>query len=299
MRFNYFLICLFCITLFSSLVQAQKKFQHKRLITVWETKTDLIATEAVVYDKDGDIAFVSNGNIDPGKKGGSGFISQLNTKGDILNIKWVGGLNAPKGMAIHKGKLYVTDIDEVVEIDIKKGEILNHYPIEGSKQLNDIAISANGAIYISDSVTHTIYSLRKGLTTLFLHADIFDHINALQIHDNSLLVGLSVKVLNIDLFTKAIKVFTQVPGNVAGIVPTGRGSFFISTENGCIYEYKEDQKPVLLLDTSPLKTRAHHISYVKKKGLLIIPTFDKNNIVAYKVMMSEKEDLDNLLKLWH
>ena len=46
---------------------------------------------------------------------GNGFISRLRPDGTVLTLKWIDGnkegvtLNAPKGMALHGDRLYVTE----------------------------------------------------------------------------------------------------------------------------------------------------------------------------------------------
>jgi hypothetical protein len=55
------------------------------------------------------------------------YISKVSPKGKMVNLKWMTGLDAPKGAAIHDGKLFVTDIDRLVEIGIDVGEIANTY----------------------------------------------------------------------------------------------------------------------------------------------------------------------------
>ena len=51
---------------------------------------------------------------DPFKKDKNGFISKVDLDGNILKLKWVKGLNAPKALDISKGKLYVGDVDQLV-----------------------------------------------------------------------------------------------------------------------------------------------------------------------------------------
>ncbi|MBK6477899.1 MAG: hypothetical protein IPF93_06335 [Saprospiraceae bacterium] len=41
------------------------------------------------------------------------------------------GLQAPKGMGIFNGKLYVADLKEVVTIDIASGKIENRFKVQG------------------------------------------------------------------------------------------------------------------------------------------------------------------------
>ncbi len=47
-------------------------------------------------------------------------------------------------MAIYKGKLYVSDIDQLVEIDIENGKIIKKYNAEDAVFLNDVAACMNG-----------------------------------------------------------------------------------------------------------------------------------------------------------
>src|SRR5690606_14202619 len=107
------------------------------LTKVWETDTVLTTAESTLYDKDNDIIYVSNINGNHSEKDGNGFISRMEADGTISQLQWVAGLNAPKGMAIMGDKLYVTDIDELVEINIADSSIANKYPVEGATFLND------------------------------------------------------------------------------------------------------------------------------------------------------------------
>lgn len=70
------------------------------LTRLWTTDTVLRTPESVLYDKAHDIIYVANVNLNPWEKDGNGFISRLDTKGNILELQWVSGLNGPKGMGI-------------------------------------------------------------------------------------------------------------------------------------------------------------------------------------------------------
>ncbi len=285
MKKKYLLLFALTVTFCNFLTPAfaQEKVQDARLITIWETKTDLKTPESVAYDSDNDLVFVSNVNMNPWEKDGNGFISKLNLKGDILDANWIKGLNAPKGMGIHKGKLYVTDITEIIEIDIKKAEITNRYPVKDAKKLNDITVDKSGTVYFSDMGDNAIYTLKKGKVELFLKKPELENINGLYAQGFTLLAGLSNKVVSIDVNTKAIKTFVDNTGGIDGIVPTGKGTYLISDWTGHIYEIKEGQKPQLLLDTTPLKINAADIEFVKDKNILLVPTFFKDNVVAYQL----------------
>src|SRR6056297_1211635 len=112
---------LFVIILSAGQLQAQT------LEKVWETSTEMKTPESVLYDSERDLIYVANINENPSEKDGNGFISVLNPDGSVKVFKWVENLSAPKGMAIFDGRLYVADIDQLVEIDIENSKILNKY----------------------------------------------------------------------------------------------------------------------------------------------------------------------------
>lgn len=268
---------------FANVVIAQEKVQDERLVTIWETKKDLKTPESVAYDSDNDILYVSNVNQNPWEKDNNGFISKVNLKGDVVEANWIKGLSAPKGMGIHKGMLYVTDITDLVEIDIKKGEIVKRYPVKDAKKLNDVTVDRSGTVYFSDMGDNAIYIFKKGKIELFLKKDDFKNINGLYLQGNTLLAGLSDRVVSIDVTTRAIKPFVNNTVGIDGIVATGKGTYLISDWEGHIYEIKEGQKPQLLLDTTPTKINAADIEYIKGKDILLVPTFFKDNVVAYQL----------------
>lgn len=79
-----------------------------------------------------------------------------------MDPEWVTGLDAPKGMGIYKGLLYVTDIDQLRIIDIEKAELIQSLPVEGAGFLNDIAIDVEGTVYFSDSDTGWLWTYKDG-----------------------------------------------------------------------------------------------------------------------------------------
>lgn len=132
--------------------------------------------ESVLFDPKSGGYFVSNINGSPLEKDDNGFISVLHHTGKVHELKWIDGaakdvvLNAPKGMGIAHGRLYVADIDVVRMFDVKSAEPLGAIPVEGATFLNDIAIGPDDTIYVSDSGlttdfkasgTDAVYSINK------------------------------------------------------------------------------------------------------------------------------------------
>jgi len=93
------------------------------LTKVWTTTDGLKTPESALYDDATKSIYVTNIDGNHSEKDGNGFVSVLNTDGKMKNLRWVTGLNAPKGQAISNGNLYVSDIDELVVINIKNANI--------------------------------------------------------------------------------------------------------------------------------------------------------------------------------
>ncbi len=97
---------------------------------------------------------------------GDGFIAKLNAAADsVVSEKFTPGLNEPKGIRIRAGKLYVSDVTELVTIDVGTGRVLGkasvagiHPDVPSSPFLNDVAVSeATGNVYVSDNRNDTLY----------------------------------------------------------------------------------------------------------------------------------------------
>jgi sugar lactone lactonase YvrE len=113
--------------------------------------------ESVLYDADADVYLVANINGEPLGADDNGYITKVSPDGKVTEGKWIDGgkdtvkLDAPKGMAIAGGVLFVSDINVVRQFDAKTGEPKGDIKIEGATFLNDIAPAADGGVYVTDS----------------------------------------------------------------------------------------------------------------------------------------------------
>ncbi|MDO5972150.1 hypothetical protein Q4Q35_20310 [Flavivirga aquimarina] len=252
---------------------------------VWQTDTLLTTSESVLYNKALNTIFVANINESPWGKDNNGFISTIDTKGTIIELKWIEGLSAPKGMGIFEGKLYVNDIDKIVEIDIKEQKIVNTYTVEGEPQLNDLTISPEGVVYASGSNTNSIYVLEHG------------EINMIKISEEGRLNGLLHQKEDIffvdfgrqcfgayNFETNTPKVLVEDLGNADGIVKLENGDFVVSDWKGRVfYVDATNWQKTLLLDTRERGIYAADIDYIPETQLLLVPTFFHNNVMSYKL----------------
>ncbi len=117
----------------------------------------LKAPESVLYDPEQDTYLVSNVNGKPLDADSNGFISKVSPEGKVLELAFIDGakkgstLNAPKGLAVAGGLLYVADITFVRLFDRKTGAPKGKIAIPGATFLNGVAAAPDGTVYVSDS----------------------------------------------------------------------------------------------------------------------------------------------------
>lgn len=287
------LIVLIFLSLSASLAVA-KDLQSKeaespqyKMNKKWETRKVLQIPESIRYDPDREILYVSNINGSSGEKDGNGFISKVKLTGEIKTLKWVKGLNAPKGSVVVKNKLYVADIDQLVEIDIETGKISNKYPAPGALFLNDVTADKSGNIYISDSSpkNSVIYKFSNGEISIWLKNDEVSSPNGLYVENDKLILGNSGdgSLKSVSLSDKSISTIAHIGSGIDGIVSDGKGNYFVSDWKGKTSLITLSGQIIELLNTTESKINSADIEYVKSKKLLIIPTFFDNRIMAYEV----------------
>ncbi len=266
-----------CSTGFSQLALTGSSLKKQ-----WETEPGLKIPESVLYDTVSGIIFVSNVDGRPAEKDTAGFISTLSVDGTILKADWVTGLDAPKGMGILNRHLFVTNIDEVVEIDIATATIVKRYAVEGSSFLNDIAIDAEtGMIFITDSGTGQVYVLVNGGVSLWLQGPMFKGANGLCLNKNFLYIGTGNSILQANISTGEVIVYVPGTGGVDGLYVTREGKIIYSDWKGSVFVSGLKRKPELLLNTTPQKINAADFGIIAAKNMILIPTFADNKVVCY------------------
>lgn len=260
---------------------AEKK-EPVTLTLKWETEPVLTTCESVLHDDDEDVLYVSNINGAPDGKDGNGFISKVSLDGKVTEVQWVKGMNAPKGMGLHGGKLFVADIDRVHEVDTKSGKITKSHPVKGAKFLNDIAVD-NGKVYISDSRGGSIYLIEDGKLSTFM-SDLQGP-NGLFTDNKEIIMALwDAKTLNsVDATSKQVTLRTEGIENPDGIEAIGNNQYLISSWNGVVHHIDKDWKKTMVLDLREDSVNSADIEYIKSKNLLLVPTFFKNTVRAYEV----------------
>ncbi|MEI8203971.1 MAG: ATP-binding protein [Bacteroidota bacterium] len=254
------------------------------LSLVWATDTIFKNPETALYNAKWKSIFVSNINGNMYEKDGNGFISKISLDGKIENLKWVEGLNGPKGMEIFKDTIFVTDIDELVLISIKEAKIIRKIKVEGAVFLNDVAITKNGKVFISDTKAAKIFCYADGKVSLWLESDKLQKINGMLAEKTKLIV-CNQKIMEVDLKTKEIKTLVETTGGVDGIERLGKNEFLYSNWDGRVYITK-NSRLIKLLDTTKTKQQSGDLDYIPSKKLVIIPTLGGNSITCYKLKIN-------------
>lgn len=122
------------------------------------TVEGLSEPEAVRYDEQLDVYFISNFNGGGNERDANGFISKVSADGTMEELKFMVGtsdspLHAPRGMYITGDALWVADIDGIHAFNKETGrhvEFLNFRQFNPGF-LNDISIDANGDLFVTDT----------------------------------------------------------------------------------------------------------------------------------------------------
>lgn len=254
---------------------------QRQLVKKWETDSTLKVPESVFYDKKNQVLYASNIDGKPDEKDGRGSIAKIGLDGKIINVEWVTGLNAPKGMGVYNNTLWVADLDEVAAIDIKTGTITQRVKVDGAKFLNDITIDKKGVVYVSDSREKKVHAIANGKANLFL--DNLEGPNGLLAHNNVLYVLDNGALLKVDAAKNRVKLAEGMEGGTDGIEPVQKDEFIVSCWGGVIYYVKADGSKEKLLDTRDQKINSADIGYDPKNRIVYVPTFWKNSVVAYEL----------------
>ncbi len=262
---------------------------------VWETG-GFEGPESVVFDASRNQFYVSNmGTFGKGATPGDGFISRVSAEGKILELKWVAGLEDPKGLALANGRLYVGDDPALAEIDIGAGKIVaRHAPADGKGDFNDCTADAAGNVYVCSGRLGTVFRLSGGKLEPWFKLDRSQTggLNGLKAEtDRLLLGGWSLRgadgkeqLGHISFVTFADQTFGRLGDqpvcHVDGLEPDGRGAYTVTDWlTGDVLHVTADGKPTRLMSLG--KGTADH-TYLIEPQLLIIPQMIEHKVRAYR-----------------
>ena len=199
---------------------------------------------------------------------------------------------SPAGKDGNGGKLWVSDVDEVVAIDIASGTIRSRTRIEGARFLNDVATGPDGTVYVSDMATSKIHRIKDGKASTFAEGAQLEHPNGLLVEGDSLVVAAWGKpeadfstripghLYRLNLATLAKTLITSKPtGNLDGLESDGRGGYVVSSwMSGKILHIPGNGDTRMLRQ---FKQGAADIAYLPATRTLIVPHMLEGRVQAY------------------
>jgi hypothetical protein len=270
---------------------------------LWTLSKDFASPESAYYHAGSNSIFVSSINGQILEKDGNGYLSRLSPDGKMVSAKWVTGLNAPKGIRSVGNTLWVTDIDEVVSIDIATAKILARVKVDGAQFLNDLATAADGTVFASDSNLARIYAVKDGKSSVFVEGvEQVDVPNGLLVDGARLVLGTigttggrgrgagpppSGHLYAFDLKTKQrTQLTTDAVGGIDGIEPDGRGGLLITDVIGArlLHVSPSGQTQVLAKFTGG----GADFGYIGAKRIAIVPFLNAHTVSAYDLTSSLK-----------
>ena len=278
-----------------------QKPDHQSITLPLDPKVALTVTEgilhpeSVLYSAKHEAIFVTNiASGNPLEKNKVSYISKLSPEGKVINSKWVTELKAPKGMAIVKDQLFVSDLDRVLRIDILTGKVLHETSVRNAKFLNDVVADSAGNIYVSDMFDNTIYILKNDKLKVWKKGTELNSPNGLftdgkehlivtswgsQVDPKTFLAKIPGTVVSYPLTgkgkTAAVEKFN---GHFDGIDTDKKGNLWVSDWiSGDIYEV---QKSGAFKKRYNLGQGTADLSVAKELGLVLIPQMNQNKVIA-------------------
>jgi sugar lactone lactonase YvrE len=262
--------------------------------------TGFSTPESVLYDDASDRYLVSNINGKPGDVDGNGYISVLSPDGQVTTAKWIAGgtnkvkLDAPKGMAISQGVLYVADITAVRKFDAKTGAPKGDIPIAGATFLNDVSAGQDGKIYVSDTGvkfgangpeptgTDAVYVIDKGKVHPLAKSKELSGPNGVLATDKGVLVASfsSNEVYRLEKDGKRADITKLPEGGLDGIVAVGDSLLVSSWKGSAVYRGKLGGTFEVAI--ANVKSPAD-IGFDKKRNRVLVPHFMEDVVEGYEL----------------
>lgn len=112
---------------------------------------------------DGSFFYVSNvgRELAPLARDGDGFVSRLSRDFEVLDARFITGLDAPKGLAVAGTMLLVADLGAVKGFDLATGrQVLSvDFAPAGATFLNGLAVRDGRTAFVSATDTNTVYAI--------------------------------------------------------------------------------------------------------------------------------------------
>lgn len=227
--------------------------------------------------------FISNVRGEGEEKDGDGYVTKVSPDGEVLERYFAAKLNAPKGMAVKDGILYVADIDEIVKFDATTGARLGGLRVPDAQFLNDMTVW-NGKVLVSDSGTAEIIDVTGDSPVVWLKdEENLAGVNGILGDGDRLLVATMVSgtlysVSDSGELTELARGMENADG--IGLVPGG--GYLVSSWPGQIHYAPGDGTFTTLSDTVEAGIMQNDLSMFG--DIVISPNWVPGTVTAYRVV---------------
>lgn len=260
----------------------------------WEVSDGILSPESVVYDPSREIIYISNGALNRDK--GKAYISRHLINGDLIDKICVGELDNPGGLALFRDKLYVADKSKLKVIDLESNLIIESYDTSGDQNLNDVAVSLDGTIFVTSWLANRIYRLKDNDFSIWLEDPQLETPNGLSVEDNRLIIASwgpdpnpvdfstsrPGQLLEVSLETKSVSVLSGPLGNLDGLEVVNKSGYLLTdwVAGQLIFANYLGEKTILI---DNLNSGCADLTYIEAEGLVLIPQMVENKIICFKV----------------
>ena len=259
---------------------------------ILRTTTGFSTPESAYWDADSQSYYVSNIVGTPGVRDGEGFLSKLDKDGNIVDLHWIDGLDSPLGIRVRQGKLYTTNLDELIVVDIAT-KAVTRIPAPGAVLLNDPVITGNGTVYVTDVFTNRIYKFANGVGSIFFESALLDLPNGLLLRGNRLIIASTGNIFGpivpghlweLDIPSKSLEQIGDFEAKMDGI-ERDRGTYLISeTGTSLVYRVDDDGDSEIVHDFSQDGlTAINDIGYDPQRRIISVPAYLDNSVTFYQI----------------
>ncbi len=211
--------------------------------------------------------------------------------------RWASGgengvtLNAPKGMAISNGVLWVADIDTMRRFYSATGKSLGRpIPIPGSTFLNDVCAAPDGSVIVSDSGFNPDFSdsMKDAIYRVFSDGTVKTVVASPDLrHPNGVFCESDGNVLVVNFHPEAEvyrvtrrgekTLLSSLPeNNLDGIEKDDDGSLYVSSWGlGGVYRIELGKEAEVVVKDIPSPA---DFALDKNRGFMVLPSFKENKL---------------------
>ena len=253
----------------------------------------LAGTEAVRYDEEQDVYFISNFNGSASKADSNGFIAKATAQGTIDSLRFMTGtksspLHSPRGMYISGDTLYVADLKGVHGFNKRTGDhlLFTNFSSFTPGFLNDVAVAPDGRVYVTDTGQSRVYKMNEQDVSVAIDSMESPPNGITWDSQNQQLViapwagGRSFFSLSPDSTSSSAYLRITSGGNFDGIEPYANSFLVASQHDSTIYQISNKQSPKPLVKTAP---KPADIAFDTKRNRVAVPYISLNRVDIWEI----------------